>query len=54
MSAAVEQIEHVVIVMLVVVGTVTGYELARHAQGQGYMREALRAIYAWAFDAMEV
>ena len=32
----------------------TGYELARHAQGQGYMREALRAIYAWAFDAMAI
>ena len=32
----------------------TGYELARHAQGQGYMAEALRAIYAWAFDRMEV
>jgi ribosomal-protein-alanine N-acetyltransferase len=32
----------------------TGYELARHAQGQGFMREALRAVYAWAFDAMEV
>ena len=32
----------------------TGYELARHAQGQGYMREALRAIYTWAFDTMEI
>jgi len=32
----------------------TGYELARHAQGQGYMTEALRAIYAWAFDVMDV
>ena len=32
----------------------TGYELARHAQGRGYMTEALRAIYAWAFDAMAV
>jgi len=32
----------------------TGYELARHAQGQGYMAEALRAIYAWAFDTMGV
>ena len=32
----------------------TGYELARHAQGQGYMAEALRAIYAWAFQAMAV
>ena len=32
----------------------TGYELARHAQGQGYMGEALRAIYAWAFDTMGI
>ena len=32
----------------------TGYELARHAQGRGLMTEALRAIYAWAFKAMEV
>ena len=32
----------------------TGYELARQAQGQGYMREALQAIFAWAFDAMAV
>jgi ribosomal-protein-alanine N-acetyltransferase len=32
----------------------TGYELARHAQGQGYMREALRAIYAWAFETMAI
>ena len=32
----------------------TGYELARHAQGQGYMSEALRAIFAWAFEAMAV
>ena len=32
----------------------TGYELARHAQGQGYMAEALRAIFAWAFETMEV
>ena len=32
----------------------TGYELARHAQGQGYMTEALRAIYAWAFVSMAV
>ena len=32
----------------------TGYELARHAQGQGYMTEALRAIYAWAFETMAV
>ena len=32
----------------------TGYELARHAQGQGYMTEALRAIYAWAFESMAV
>ena len=32
----------------------TGYELARHAHGQGYMAEALRAIFAWAFETMEV
>ena len=32
----------------------TGYELARHAQGQGYMAEALRAVYAWAFETMGV
>jgi ribosomal-protein-alanine N-acetyltransferase len=32
----------------------TGYELACHAQGQGYMTEALRAIYAWAFETMAV
>ena len=32
----------------------TGYELARHAQGRGYMTEALRAIYAWAFETMGV
>ena len=32
----------------------TGYELARHAQGRGYMTEALRAVYAWAFDVMGV
>jgi ribosomal-protein-alanine N-acetyltransferase len=32
----------------------TGYELARHAQGQGYMTEALRAIYGWAFESMAV
>jgi ribosomal-protein-alanine N-acetyltransferase len=32
----------------------TGYELARHAQGRGYMREALRAIYAWAFETMAI
>lgn len=31
-----------------------GYELARQAQGHGYMREALRAIFKWSFDAMEV
>lgn len=30
----------------------TGYELARAAQGRGYMREALRAAYAWGFEAM--
>jgi ribosomal-protein-alanine N-acetyltransferase len=32
----------------------TGYELARHAQGQGFMAEALRAIYPWAFETMGV
>jgi len=32
----------------------TGYELARHAQGHGYMTEALRAVFAWAFDAMAI
>ncbi len=32
----------------------TGYELARQAQGRGYMTEALRAIYAWAFATMGV
>jgi ribosomal-protein-alanine N-acetyltransferase len=32
----------------------TGYELARRAQGHGYMTEALRAIFAWAFEAMAV
>ena len=32
----------------------TGYELAHHAQGQGYMTEALRAIYGWAFESMAV
>ncbi len=32
----------------------TGYELARHAQGQGYMTEALRAIFGWAFATMDV
>ena len=32
----------------------TGYELARHAQGRGYMREALRAVFAWTMDTLEV
>ena len=32
----------------------TGYELARQAQGQGYMAEALRAIFGWAFETMAV
>lgn len=32
----------------------TGYELARHAQGQGVMAEALRAIFTWAFATMDV
>ncbi len=30
----------------------TGYELGRATRGQGYMREALRATYAWGFEAM--
>jgi ribosomal-protein-alanine N-acetyltransferase len=30
----------------------TGYELARAAQGRGYMREALCAAYAWGFETM--
>ena len=30
----------------------TGYELARHAQGHGVMSEALRVAYAWAFEHM--
>ena len=32
----------------------TGYELARHAQGRGYMGEALRAVFAWTMDTLEV
>ncbi len=32
----------------------TGYELARQAQGRGYMTEALRAVYAWAFETLGV
>lgn len=32
----------------------TGYELARPAQGHGYMAEALRAVYAWAFETLGV
>lgn len=32
----------------------TGYELARHAQGHGVMREALHAVCAWAFKHMAV
>ena len=32
----------------------TGYELARHAQGRGFMTEALRAVYAWTFETMGV
>ena len=32
----------------------TGYELARHAQGQGYMTEALGAVFAWAFRTLEI
>jgi ribosomal-protein-alanine N-acetyltransferase len=30
----------------------TGYELAAEAQGQGLMREALSAAFAWGFEAM--
>ena len=29
-----------------------GYELAPEAQGRGYMREALREVFAWAFTQM--
>ena len=32
----------------------TGYELARHAQGRGYMTEALRAVFAWTLDTLDV
>jgi len=32
----------------------TGYELARHAQGQGLMTEALRAVYGWTFEHMAI
>ena len=32
----------------------TGYELARHAQGQGFMTEALRAVYAWSFETLAI
>ena len=32
----------------------TGYELAPAAQGRGLMREALRAIYAWGFEALSL
>lgn len=31
-----------------------GYELHATAQGRGFMREALSAVFAWAFDAMSV
>jgi [ribosomal protein S5]-alanine N-acetyltransferase len=31
-----------------------GYELAQHAQGRGYMREALVAAFGWAFEHMAV
>ncbi len=30
----------------------TGYELAASAQGRGYMREALTAVFAYGFDEM--
>lgn len=30
----------------------TGYELAGHAQGQGFMGEALRAAFSWGFSEM--
>lgn len=32
----------------------TGYELAQHAWGQGFMREALTSAFAWAFTAMDL
>jgi ribosomal-protein-alanine N-acetyltransferase len=31
-----------------------GYELDRPAQGRGYMREALRAVLPWAFEALGI
>ncbi len=31
-----------------------GYEIAGHAQGHGYMREALQCAIAWAWDGLEV
>ncbi len=31
-----------------------GYELAQHAQGRGYMREALVAAFGWAFERMDL
>jgi [ribosomal protein S5]-alanine N-acetyltransferase len=33
---------------------VVGYELASHTQGQGFMREALSAIFTWGFEHMEL
>jgi len=33
---------------------VTGYELARDCQGQGYMREAMRAVLAYGFKEMQL
>jgi ribosomal-protein-alanine N-acetyltransferase len=32
----------------------TGYEIAPALQGRGLMREALRAIYAWGFEALSL
>ena len=31
-----------------------GYELHPQAQGQGFMREALSAVFTWAFDTMSL
>jgi renalase len=32
----------------------TGYELSREAAGQGYMAEALKAIFSWGFENMKL
>jgi len=32
----------------------TGYELSAHAQGQGFMREALLAAFSWGFVEMQL